>query len=435
MMQNNFKMLANHSIPVPYEDRAPKPPKLNIQNLSEFPKLGSESLRGLAGDVVRACTAESEATTPAVLFYFLQRFGCQIGAFAHVAVGEQKQYARLNVVLVGETAKARKGTSMAPVDAIFNEVPRFGTSLARTIPGGNLSSGEGLIAAVADESEEKEQDGQPKRYGVSDKRCLVVSEEFASALAAMKRQGSNLSAFVRCLWDIGCVEIMTKNEKLKTTNAHVCLMFHITNPELKELMTNREVFNGFVNRFLWVKVRREKLVSSPKPIPQEVKDSLAQRIAEAARFGGTLQEVKLSATAAQDWHETYVTLNEVDKSPLHEATTSRDAPYILRLALIYAILDLSSTVESWHLQAAIAAWNYCDESARQIFENVGQSKDQERKAKILSALAGKQSLKKTDFINLFNRNVSASEIKGLIDELVAERAIQGDESTGYRLAS
>ncbi len=40
---------------------------------------------------------------------------------------------------------------------------------------------------------------------------------------------------------------------------------------------------------------------------------------------------------------------------------------MLRLSLLYALLDCSSTIRVEHLQAALAVWDYCEVSVRYIF--------------------------------------------------------------------
>lgn len=394
---------------------------------SNLPPLSNEALQGLAGEVVAACTKDSEATEAGVLFYFLQRFGCQIGPFAHVLVGEEKHYARLNVVLVGKSSRARKGTSMRPVDSLFEAVNKVaGLSLA-AVRNSSLSSGEGLVAAVRDDSVEQDKDGNPLHPGVSDKRCLMVSEEFASALTAMKRQGNNLSAIIRSLWDIGNVDVVTKGDPIKTTGAHVCLMSHITEPELLEMLENRELFNGFANRFLWVRVERSKIIARPKQIPVQVKTDLAQRIATACVFAGSEKEFNLSNEAENYWQDLYERLaDDSAKNPAHDGATSRAEPYILRMAMIYAALDLSHNIELQHLRSAEACWNYCDASARQIFARDTSLKFNQQKAKLLEFLAGgERSL--TEIHNLFGRNMPAGELTEQIRKLESEGAITSRE--------
>jgi hypothetical protein len=52
---------------------------------------------------------------------------------------------------------------------------------------------------------------------------------------------------------------------------------------------------------------------------------------------------------------------------MYGSATARAASQVLRLALIYALLDGSAQICRQHLDAALEVWRYCDESARFIF--------------------------------------------------------------------
>ena len=99
-----------------------------------------------------------------------------------------RHHTNLFGVLVGETAKGRKGTSENRIREVFRAVDE---SLSPRIMTG-LSSGKGLIWAVRDQIEKKEPIKEKGRivdyqtviadHGVIDKRLLVIESEFASVL-------------------------------------------------------------------------------------------------------------------------------------------------------------------------------------------------------------------------------------------------------------
>ena len=62
----------------------------------------------------------------------------------------------------------------------------------------------------------------------------------------------------------------------------------------------------------------------------------------------------------------YSTLT-AEREGLFGAITARGAPQVIRLALIYALLDRAREIDVVHVKAAVAVWNYCDASARHIF--------------------------------------------------------------------
>ena len=74
----------------------------------------------------------------------------------------------------------------------------------------------------------------------------------------------------------------------------------------------------------------------------------------------------MSPDAAAAWERVYDRLGEGVTGIVAEVT-ARAAPQIIRIALIYAVLDNSSVIELPHLKAAVAVWEYCEESAQQLF--------------------------------------------------------------------
>ncbi|MGH9187572.1 MAG: hypothetical protein ACRD0U_17445, partial [Acidimicrobiales bacterium] len=95
---------------------------------------------GLAGDIVRAIEPHTESDPVAILVRLLVAFGSVIGRGAHYAVEATHHHSNEFVVLVGPSAKARKGSSWDHVERIFAEVdPTWAAT--RLVSG--LSSGEG----------------------------------------------------------------------------------------------------------------------------------------------------------------------------------------------------------------------------------------------------------------------------------------------------
>ena len=75
------------------------------------PMLAQEARQGLAGDVLAAIEPHTEADPVAVLVNTLIAFGNAAGRNPHVMVGADRHGLNLNAVLVGRSAKGRKGMS------------------------------------------------------------------------------------------------------------------------------------------------------------------------------------------------------------------------------------------------------------------------------------------------------------------------------------
>jgi hypothetical protein len=123
-------------------ERPPKPSGPGDRS-EAWPVMASDGYVGLAGEVVRAIEPNTEADPVAILIQYLAFFGNAVGRGPHFRVEGDQHFTVLNAVLVGETAKSRKGTSAGRVREIFKIAD--GEWEAHCIKSG-LSSGEGLIA-------------------------------------------------------------------------------------------------------------------------------------------------------------------------------------------------------------------------------------------------------------------------------------------------
>lgn len=137
---------------------------------------GPAAFNGLAGEISRAIEPHTESDPVAILVQLLVAFGSVIGRGAHYAVEATRHHSNEFVVLVGPSAKARKGSSWDHVERIFAEVDPVWTQ-KRMVSG--LSSGEGVIWKVRDCAAA----GDGARCGEGrDKRLMVLEAEFASVL-------------------------------------------------------------------------------------------------------------------------------------------------------------------------------------------------------------------------------------------------------------
>ena len=80
--------------------------------------------QGSSFDLVEPYT---ESDPVALLVQFLSATGNIIGANAHFRVEADKHYLKINPILVGETSKGRKGTSLGYVKSLYEiSGPRLG---------------------------------------------------------------------------------------------------------------------------------------------------------------------------------------------------------------------------------------------------------------------------------------------------------------------
>jgi hypothetical protein len=209
----------------------PPPPKA-------WPTLHPDALHGLAGEIVQTIYPETEADVVALLGNLLAYGGNAAGRGIYCSVGAVKHHANLFAVIVGQSAKARKGEADGWIRGLWaDDDPWRSDCLAS-----GLASGEGLIHAVRDSVTKQEpvkDKGKIVRYqpviedhGVADKRLLVVESEYARLLAVMAREGNTLSPLIRQAWDTGNLHSLSKQSPGKATGAHISIIGHITEAEL-----------------------------------------------------------------------------------------------------------------------------------------------------------------------------------------------------------
>jgi hypothetical protein len=400
---------------------------------------GEEVYHGLAGHIVRLIEPASEADPVALLVQVLVTFGNVIGRGAYFTVEADRHHGNEYAVLVGATSKARKGTSWGHVETLFRAAD--GPWAAERVQSG-VSSGEGIVWAVRDPIHKRERSkerGEPVRYedveadpGVSDKRLLIYEPEYATVLKQTERQGNTVSTILRQLWDGRDLRTLTKNSPAKATGAHGSLIGHITAEELRRLLTDTERANGFGNRTLWLCVRRSKLLPLGGSVNRATADQVQAKLIEALDFARTAGEVPFDDAVRAMWCEVYGPLSE-GRPGLSGAMLGRAEAHVRRLALLYALLDRSPVIQTPHLMAAGALWDYCERSVRYTFgHQLGDPLADELLRLLQSHPKG---MTRTDIRDYFKRHQHAGRIDQALGLLLRHRLARVDEEkTGGRKA-
>jgi hypothetical protein len=384
--------------------------------------LARQALQGLPGEIVSLIEPQSEADPAALLIQAVVCFGNAVGRTPFFKVSSDRHSTNLYAVLVGETAKARKGLSWGSIRDLYE---RAAPDWARNCVQSGLSTGEGLIWAVRDpifrqesttESDDSEDSGPVLvDAGVTDKRLLALEPEYAQPLKLMTREGNILSTVIRQCWDDGNVRTLTKTSPGRASGAHVSIIGHITLEEIRKHLTETEQANGFANRYLFFCVRRSKLLPEGGYVPEEGLDEIASQLKKALMQAQNVKEVRRSDQARKLWREIYTELSQ-GKPGLLGSVTSRAEAQVMRLAMVYALMNCSATIRREHLEAALAVWTYAATSARFIFGNkLGDSLADEVLAALRMSTTG---MTRTRISSFFQRHRSSGEITRALEALL-----------------
>lgn len=369
--------------------------------------------------MVAAIAPCTESDPSALLLNFLAMFGNAVGFAPHAVAEAARHGGNLNVCIVGETSKARKGSSSGRVQDLLHRVdPEWAE---RCIQYGGLSSGEGLIYAVRDPVEKLVKDKQAKQYahevadeGVPDKRLLVLDAEFAGTLKIMSREGNSLSSVIRQAWDSGRLSTLVKNSPNRATDAHISLISHVSKEELTRYMSASEAAGGFANRFLFCCSRRARVLPEGGATP--FYGSIVERLNDALELGKKADVLVRDDEARRVWADVYPQLSE-GKGGMFGLVTNRAEAQVLRLSVIYSLLDCSRVVQLPHLLAALAVWDYCEASARFIF---GDATGDPVADRMLEALRNSEDgLTRTQIYDLLGHGTKAGRINSALGLLLS----------------
>jgi hypothetical protein len=388
-----------------------------------------DAFHGLAGRFVEMVAPETEACREALLLQLLVGAGCAFGRAPYFQVGADRHGLNEFAVLVGVTARGRKGSSLGFVErALAAADPLFEL---RFVSG--LSTGEGLIHLVRDPRQKlvrNKDTGQDEEIevdrGVADKRLLATCEELALVLTQAGREGNTLSPLLRQAWDGKRLANALRDGgrgSEECREPHVSLVAHITRAELRARLTTISMANGLANRCLFAYAYRARELPSGGGMPPD-RDWLpfVQELRRVLTLRPDVERMARDEEAEAMWRKHYSVIS-AEQLGLLGALLARWEAHALRLSAIYAALDGVRIVASEHLHAALAVLDYCADSARYIFGAATGDAMAERIVEALRAAPG--GLTREEIRSqVFKRNKPAQEIGDALELLERQGRIE-----------
>ena len=199
--------------------------------------------------------------------------------------------------------------------------------------------------------------------GISDRRLLALEPEFVSVLRSAGREILDRVADLRSAWDGRPLQLLTRTAPARATDAHIALIGHITQAELRHHLTQVELANGLANRFLLCACRRIRLLPEGGHSDPLAGTGLTRVLGGAIRHARTAGRLRLDEQARELWRHAYTQLATAQPAGIAGALCARSEAHTIRLALLYALADGERKIKAEHLQAALALWDYTARSA------------------------------------------------------------------------
>ena len=163
----------------------------------------------------------------------------------------------------------------------------------------------------------------------------------------------------------------------------------------------------------------EKHIMTPEETARYMRKSLSWVYKNSAILGGRKEQ----------WKEVYKDISK-DHCGLVGTVINRGEAQVLRLSMIYALLDGRAIIELRHLNSAIKFWKFCEDSAKIIFSEREETSFQ---GIILNSLLDKPK-SKTEIYRIFKNKVRKEKINETLNELIATKKIQFSEVKTNRKA-
>lgn len=373
--------------------------------------------QGFLGQAATALTATSEADPVAVLVTLMAAFGVMAGPGPYTQIADDRHPGLLWPLILGHTGSGRKGTSLGVVRRLLKAAdPEF----YRDNVTSGLSSGEGLIAAVADDEE----------HPVGGAARLVVETEYSVTMRRSAREGNTLSGVLRQAWEGDDLATLTR-AAVHATAPHIGIVAHITPGEFRFCVSGADMAGGTYNRFLPVYSERARAIPDGEGATEELILAHARELSDLVEQARHVGRVGLTETAREYWND--VVYGQLSGSePTDGAVaqfTARATPYARRAAMLYALGDGANAVDLDHLTAAHALVNYARETATHILGSKGSDP---RLAKVTAALsaAGPSGMTRAEINNLFSRNLNAAQLDDLLAKLEATKGVTRSQRRG-----
>lgn len=400
--------------------------KYPIKIISTSLNVSRDAFHGIAGQLATEVSEISGVSKEALLFQFLICFGIICEQKFYFPLGSKKISTANYLLILGSTGSSRKGTSFDNVKWFFDKYyVDFSTMKLKT----GVNSGEGLINCIRDKVTIKELDknGVEKEIitdqGALSKIVLFLETEFARLLKAGRREGSTVTEIFRNAWDQMPLEINTSQRQIRASEYAISLIAHITPKEFKTLINETDSSNGYLNRFLFCLIGS----ASPRPFPSAFEDAnfnFIQKFQEVIKYIETTeyQKVILSDDAKILYEEYYTEFHYRNEDAFSELVT-RAISHLIKLALIYAILDKSNKILPIHLKAAKAIIDHSESSIKSIFEDKIFSRKEKKLLNFLKENSG-ESLRGLIQSKCFSNNCSKDDLDEIKENLLSSSQIK-----------
>ena len=339
---------------------------------------------------------------------FLQVLGCTIGRRLHV-YHAGRQFPNFYVCLVGRSGLTRKDTTWSRAEGVLNDLhvyPEDDPSPPFKAVRG-LRSLEGLLGELAGERKVR----------------LIMLGELLSLFAKASQQSlSNIIPGLTEFYDMKDVMNPPVHQKdvKPAREPFLSIIAGTTQDWLRKALTERDIYGGFANRWLYFYGLPKEPMPNPPKVAQDKRNKLVQEINQIRDWTDSVPhgEIAISEEASTLFDDYYRDFyRRCDQPGLIPTLIVRIQDFIWKIALLYAADTMSEAISRDHLEAAIAVGDYLEASVAEVFASFGESRGKQAETRVYEYLkvAGKPVSYRDAYRNL---NLSGKDLEAAIGPLL-----------------
>jgi hypothetical protein len=377
----------------------PAPPDLELPNAA---------WRGLFQDYRDMVGPTTEAADAFHYAAFLQVFGCTIGRQLYV-YHAGRQFPNFYSCLVGRSGLTRKDTTWSRAESVLNYLHVYSeddpSPPFKAVRG--LRSLEGLLGELAGERKVR----------------LIMLGELLSLFAKASQQSlGNIIPGLTEFYDMKDVinpPVHQKDVK-PAREPFLSIIAGTTQDWLRKALTERDIYGGFANRWLYFYGLPKEPMPNPPKVAQDKRNKLVQELNQIRDWTNSVPdgEIAISNEASTLFDEYYREFyRRCDQPGLIPTLTVRIQDFVWKIALLYAADNMSETISGDHLEAAIAVGDYLEASVGEVFASFGQSRGKQAEMRVydyVKSLGGRVPYRDA----YRNLNLSGKELEAAIEPLL-----------------
>lgn len=364
--------------------------------------------RGLFKDYRDMVASTTEAADAFHYATFLQVFGCTIGRrlFVYHAT---RLYPNFFNCLVGRSGLTRKDTTWARGRVVLDALHAYSeddpSPPFKTLRG--IRSYEGLLDELAGER----------------KIRLIQLGELLSLLAKARQDslGNIIPALTELYDSPDLLNPPVHQKDVKPAREpFLSIMAGTTQDWLQKALTERDIYGGFANRWLYFYGLPKDPMPNPPKVDTDKRNKLVQELNQIRDWTDNVPngEISLSNeanTLFEDYYREYY--RRCLQPGLIPTLIVRIQDFVFKIALLYAADTMSSTISADHLKAALAVGNYLEASVAEVFASFGTSSGKAQETKLLDFLRAEGvPVPEREVYRRFN--MSAKELESVVTPLL-----------------